>query len=73
MSVRGAEEGPFDAEEQHRRRPEALPAVVQGQDPGCLDDCEKVFVAGGGTVTAQDGGKVFVDKDGGKVFIADPK
>ena len=40
---------------------------------GCLDACETAFVAGGGTVTVQDGGKVFVDKAGGKVFIADPK
>ena len=47
--------------------------LCKGKILGCLDDCETAFVAGGGTVTVQDGGKVFVDKDGGKVFIADPK
>ena len=47
--------------------------LCKGKILGCLDDCEAAFVAGGGTVTAQDGGKVFVDQDGGKVFIADPK
>ncbi len=42
------------------------------KDTTCLDACEAEFVAGGGTVTVQGGGKVFVDQDGGKVFIPDP-
>ena len=45
----------------------------KGKVLGCLDDCEAEFVAGGGTVTVQDGGKVSVDQEGGKVFIPDPK
>ncbi len=39
------------------------------KDAVCKQGCESAFVAGGGTVTVQPGGKVFVDQDGGKVFI----
>ncbi len=49
--------------------------VMKGckKDLACREGCENLFTAGGGTITIQQGGKVFEDKDGGKVFIEDPK
>jgi hypothetical protein len=35
----------------------------------CVKACEDAFLADGGKVFGQDGGKVFTDRDGGKVFV----
>ena len=45
-------------------------ACAEG-DQNCIDVCEANFVAGGGTVSAPEGGKVFTDPNGGKVFVTD--
>jgi hypothetical protein len=42
-----------------------------GGNKAKIKRCEDDFVAGGGTVTAQQGGKVFTDTTGGKVFVSD--
>ena len=40
-----------------------------GGNKAKIKKCEDDFVAGGGTVGAQPGGKVFSDTIGGKVFV----
>jgi len=41
-------------------------------DLNCRANVERLFVQGGGTVTIEEGGKVFEDQTGGKVFIPNP-
>ena len=36
-----------------------------------IKECERQFTESGGTVGAQEGGKVFSDTNGGKVFVTD--
>ena len=45
--------------------------VAANGNKGKIQQCEKDFTDSGGTVGAQEGGKVFTDPNGGKVFVTD--